>query len=199
MARRVNLKATKNAPRPLRNGGDENARVIPWRAPVIHLSWWLLLSFIAFALLSRVGARVENAWLGWPVLAAGMTLLGQFGHISDGSAARYRRSALVVSVTASAAVLYGLIAWIGKQAHTRSGPADAAAGVLGSLVAVYAFAAITHLPSRRAASAPQDARQTPQATEAEQMRSSHQLDLVAPVVDDIAEASGAYQGFEISK
>jgi hypothetical protein len=199
MARRVKLKAIENALRPLRIGGEENARIISWRAPAIHLSWWLLLSFIAFALLSTVGVRVENGWLGWPLLAAGMTLLGQFGHVSQGSAARHRRSAAAVSVTAFAVVLYGLIEWIGKPAHTHSGPADAAAGILGSLVAAYAFAAITHLPSRRADGAPQDAGQTPEATEAEQMRSSHQLDLGAPVVDDVAEASGAYQGFEISK
>lgn len=176
MARRINRKAIENALRPRRNDGEENARIISWQAPAIHLSWWLLLSFIAFALLSIVGVRVENGWLGWPLLAAGMTLLGQFGHISEGSAARHRRSAAVVSVTAFAVVAYSLIEWIGKPAHTHSGPAAAAAGVLGSVIAVYAFAAVTHLPSRPgpcADGALLNAGDTPEVTETEPMRSSH--------------------------
>lgn len=173
MARRVNLKAIENALRSVRVGGEENARIIPWRAPVIHLSWWLLLSFIAFALLSVVGVRVENGWLGWPVLAAGMTLLGQFGHISEGTGARHRTSAAAVGVAVLATALYGVTEWIGKPARAYSRPIEAVGAVLSSLVAVYAFAAINHLPSRRAAGASLDGGESFDAPEAKQTGSSH--------------------------
>jgi hypothetical protein len=143
------VRTVVNALRPLRIDGEENRRVTPWWAPVIDLFWWLVLSFVANALLSALGAQAEDAWVALPVFAAGMTLISRFGRISMGTAARHRKAAAVVGVIALALVVYGQTVLIEPPAHRYSGPVRAATAVLGSLIAVYAFATVTHLPDWR--------------------------------------------------
>jgi Kef-type K+ transport system membrane component KefB len=127
--------------------GPDNDRVVPWWGPARALLCVLPLYAAWFWLLGHLTGDAH--WLGFAPTVTGAVVVVRFcGRRKDGSKVRHRVLAVITACVLFEAVLIASVQIFPKAGHTHPGPLRDLVLLVAAVVAVYAFAAVTHWRGR---------------------------------------------------
>lgn len=128
--------------------GPDNDRVVPWWGPARFLPLALLTYAVYFSLLSHFVEDDFDGWAGAPSLTGLAVVVGFCGRRKDGSRVRHKALAVITTCLVFAAVSIAGVRLLPAAGHTHPGPLRGLVYLIATVVAVYAFTAITHWPAR---------------------------------------------------
>jgi hypothetical protein len=144
--------------------GPDNDRVVPWLGPARSLPLFLALYATYFALIRGWVGDDATGWAAFPTLAGIAVVTGFCGRQKDGSKVRHGELAVTVFCIVLVAVSFAGVWLFPAAGHAHPGPLRGLLYVIATVVAVYAFTAVTHWRRREATPRGSDGERVPLVT-----------------------------------